>query len=97
MNLIKTAWLWLGHSSSDSAKFSLSLNAIFADVITYGTVAAGFANINLPFDLLTQLFDAIVTGVQACLMLISVIVTIVGFVRKIVSTVKGTNQVLNSQ
>ncbi len=94
---LKTAWIWLVYSSANPEKFSMSLKAGATALITYGTVAAGFAHVTLPFELLTQLFDTLIAGVQALLLLISLIVTAQGVWRKIASTVRGTNQVLNSQ
>jgi hypothetical protein len=49
----------------------------------------------LPSDLITQLIDGIVAGVQAALMLVSAIAAVIGLIRKIVTTFTGTNKVIN--
>jgi hypothetical protein len=97
MEYIRTAWYWLVFSANDPQKVSLSVKAFLITLLTYGTVLAGFAHITLPSELLTQLIDGIVMLVQAGFMLVSVVTTIVGLVRKIGMTFAGTNKVLNSQ
>lgn len=89
------AWNWLVWSSQDPTTVSLSVKAFLTAGVTYGTIAAGMAHISLPSDLLTQLVDAIVAIVQSALMLGSALLTVIGIIRKIKSTIDGTNKVFN--
>lgn len=97
MKYITLAWNWLVYSSANEQAFSITVKAFLTAIVTYGTVAAGLAHISLPSDLLTQLVDAVVSLFQSILLVVSSIVTVIAFVRKIKSTIDGTNKVINTQ
>lgn len=96
MNLIKTAWLWLVYSSADPQKFSLSVKAALTLALTYGSMAAGLAHIQVPSEMFTQLIDAVALLIQAIAFVVSSIVGIFAFYRKVQTTLDGTNQVINT-
>jgi hypothetical protein len=64
-------------------------------VITLLTVATGLGYVQLPSDLI-RLFASFVQVVQTIAILVTGIGTVVGLVRKIISTLDGSNAVLNS-
>jgi hypothetical protein len=94
MNFIKTAVAWLVFSSKDAQAISLSARGFLVLAATWVTIAAGFAHVQLPSDLLTQFIDSTVALIQGLLMIVSIVVTICGLIRKIARTIDGTNQVL---
>jgi hypothetical protein len=92
---LKIALDWLIFSSSNPQEVSLTEKAALITALTYGTTLAGFANVQLPNELLTELIGLIVSFVQNLLMFVSIGLGIVGLVRKIVTTFTGNNKVLN--
>jgi hypothetical protein len=96
MKFLQTVLLWLVFSSKDPEAIALTMKAGLPFVISLLTVAAGLGHVQLPSDLITQLFDAVLQVVQTIAILVTGIATIVGLVRKIISTLDGSNAILNS-
>lgn len=94
MKYLTSAWHWLVFSSANPQRVSLTLKAFLITLATYTTVLAGFAHIQLPSELITQVINGVVNVTQQLLMLVSTAVTVIGLVRKIATTFAGTNKVL---
>lgn len=87
--MIKKIWNWIILSSEDSTKLSLTLKSALTLLVTALTI------IGLPKAELGALADQIVTLVQDLLMVISAVTGVWGLMRKINTTMGGTNSVLN--
>lgn len=87
---------WIILSSRDSEKVSLTVKAFFTGLITVATILAGLSHITLPGDTLTAFADAGVTFVQAILLVVSSIATLYGLARKLWTSFRGTNAVINN-
>jgi hypothetical protein len=94
MNYLTLAWYWLVFSSNNAQNISLTLKGVLVAALTYATMLAGLANIQLPSETLTQLTDNLVLLVPL-LMAISYAVTIVCLARKVFKTFAGTNRSCN--
>lgn len=84
---MSTLWNWFVVSSANSSKWALTVKGILATVITVVTMIAGFAHVQVGD--LTPIADTIVAIVQALALVASLVVTLVGFVRKVVLTIRG--------
>lgn len=80
---------WIMLSSQDSTKVSLTLKSTLTLLVTALTI------IGLPKAELGTLADQIVTLVQGVLVVVSAATGVWGMVRKINTTMGGTNSVLN--
>jgi len=86
---------WLLYSSKDANKIGLTIKGLSAFVPTI-MVMFGLAQLNVSQDSVLGFIDAIAVLVTATLSVITAGLTVWGFVRKIISTFKGTNEVINS-
>ena len=89
-------WDWLVWSSANPNQLSLTVKGMLTGIVTLITVGLGVAHIPLPGGataLLSQIVDATVTAVQAIAGAVSAIAVVVGIIRKLVETVKGTHWV----
>ncbi len=86
---------WLVFSSKDSTKFSLALKSFGTLVITALTVVFRFYNVPMPTADLTAIVDTGIALTQAILMVVSFLTTLYGLFRKLWTTYKGTNAVIN--
>lgn len=96
LSKLKTVWNWLVLSSANPEATSLTVKAALTFVVTYATVFAGLAHVQLPGGQLTTLVDALVQFVQAVLMALSAAVAVYGAARKLWLTVSGKNPVVSS-
>ncbi len=87
---------WILLSSKDPNKVSLGIRATGAAFVTYIVFFAGLFHLNIGESELSGLIDALAQLAGLILQSITAVMAIVGFVRKIYSTIKGTNKVLNS-
>lgn len=94
MKYIQLAWSWLVYSSTNSAKLSASIKGAIATVLVVVSTLAGDVNISLLGDNVNQIIDGALAGVQALVGLVSSVYMVFGLVRKIVTTLKGTNAVI---
>jgi hypothetical protein len=94
MQYLKSGWNWLVFSSADPERISLFVKSVLMGVVTYATILAGLAHITLPSDIITQLIDSLVSIVQNVLMLVAALTGAVGLIRKIGTTIYGTNKVI---
>jgi hypothetical protein len=89
---------WLILSSVDPKSKSLAVKGILLSIIPYVIFLSGFTNIAVPdSDTLVVLADLFASIVQIVLTAVSLIVTLVGIIRKIYMTLEGTNKVLTAQ
>lgn len=95
MTVIKKVFAWLVFSSKNSAKISLSVKSALTFFVTMLTVWAGFAHIQLPTEALTQAVDDIIVFIQTAFLLISTASTIWGLLRKVWTSITGSNAVVN--
>lgn len=94
---IKKALAWLVLSSSDSTKVSMTVKYFLAGLVTVITILAGFAHVQIPGpEVFTQATDAIINMVQVFFTLVASIATAWGVIRKIILTIRGENDVVNS-
>lgn len=89
--MLKTAWLWLIKSSSDPQKMSLTVKSILVGVIPF------LALVGVDTSHLPQGVDFLVGAVEQALIIVSAVTALIGFARKLKTTVLGTNAVLNSR
>ncbi len=94
--IIKKVWLWLVLSSENPKKYSLTIKATLTAVVTMVTTFAGIAGIGLPQTDWAMLIDTILMIIQQFLTAIALIAGLVGLVKKVGSTIQGTNQVVNT-
>lgn len=93
-NFLNKIWVWLKFSSANPQEVSLTFKAALTAVLTALTVVLGFAHIQLPSDQLTAFMDAGVQLVQAVLLALASAMTVWGVLRKLWTTVRGTNAVI---
>lgn len=94
MKKIKTFFEWVVFSSKDPEKISLTLKGILGAGVTAATIGMNLAGVGGASEL-GQVVDALISAVQSFAVLVTSIMTVYGLVRKLYSTVKGENQVLN--
>jgi hypothetical protein len=87
---------WLIFSSKDPNKISLTIKATGATVATYIVFFAGLFHLNIGQSDLSSLIDALAQLAGLLLQAVTTVMAIVGFVRKIHTSITGENQVLNS-
>lgn len=92
---LKGAWNWLVLSSANPEATSLTVKASLTFIVTYATVFAGLAHVQLPSEQLTSLVSLLVQFVQAILMAVSAAVAIFGGARKLWLTISGKNPVVS--
>lgn len=96
MATIKRIIVWIGLSSANPEKTSLTVKSVLVWAATATTMAAGFAHINIPGqDALTHIIDAIVAFVQTALLFVSSATAVWGAARKVWTTIVDTNRVVN--
>lgn len=95
-NYISVALAWLLLSSKNPGGVSLSVKAALTAGVSWLTVLAGLGHIQLPSADLTTLIDAVVQITQTGLILIGLVASAFGIVRKIALTLQGNHAGLNS-
>ena len=85
---------WVLWSSKNADKISLTVKSILSGAIVVTLLQV--LKIDVPVDMFSATIDMFVTIIQEVGVVATAVVTIVGLVRKIVSTFKGTNDVLNT-
>ncbi len=87
-------WAWILLSSKDPAKTSLMIKSAGYASATYVIFFAGLFQKTVGADDLNVLTNNVANFVGLVLMGISVLSGIIGTLRKIIRTVRGTNQVI---
>lgn len=97
LNSFDNLWTWIMKSSADPTKVSSTIKWALTGIGTILTIAFGYTNYH-PFDVTdwNNAVDAIILSIQDILVALSAIGTVVGLVRKIILTMKGTNPVVGS-
>lgn len=90
-------WNWLVVSSSDPYKFSLTLKAGAATIISVLTIALGLAHIAVGGPDLTAISDSVIAVIQDLVVLVGALATVYGLIRKIIASVEGTHAGINAQ
>lgn len=86
---------WIVLSSADPAKLSLTVKGLLTMAVPFIITIAGLTNIHVPDEKgMTLIIDGIATAVQIILGIIGLAATLIGVIRKIVTTYNGTNEVL---
>lgn len=80
---------WVVYSSSNANQISLTIKGVLMTVAVLATQL-------LPIENLPELVESIAVFVQQALTLAGTLVVIGGGIRKIVTTIKGSNDVLNT-
>lgn len=93
---MKKFWAWLLLSSKDPAKASLTIKSILTASATYILFFTGLFHYTLGASDLTVIIDQIANVVGIILMLISGVTALWATVRKIILTILGSNEVVNS-
>lgn len=88
--------VWLVLSSKDPEKVSLTIKGILASVATYVVFFTSLFHLNFNVTDLTTIGDMISKIIEALLMIVSMVTALIGAVRKIKSTMNGTNEVINT-
>lgn len=94
MQIIKRFFGWLVYSSTNANQYALSIKGIGVAVIPTLIAVLGLAHVQADQSTIQQLFEAAAMIVQYFLGFIAAIMTVVGIIRKLVSTLSGTNEVL---
>lgn len=104
MNSFQKFIQWIVASSADPGKFSLAIKGFFASIATFALFAVGFFHFNLDVESITNIGSLVGNAVQATLTAISYISAAVstwalvyGGIRKIWTTLNGTNAVIVMQ
>lgn len=87
------AWILL--SSKNANNVSLTIKGILLSAVTYVVFFAGVFHLNLQATDLNNLIEAITKFIEWGLTGVSIISTAWGLIRKIITTIKGDNEVLN--
>lgn len=80
---------WLVYSSANANKYSTTIKGVLGSVIT------ALAFFNIPTDAFIPLVDIIVNTILAIAGAISALSVLFGAIRKVKTTLGGTNAVLN--
>ena len=91
---LKKAWDWIVKSSADAGKMSLMVKGILTAAIPTVVLLANFTNIQLESAELENIVALIAGLVFYIGSAVSTIMTIWGFIRKVFTTVMGTNAVI---
>lgn len=86
---------WIIYSSEDPAKISMTVKGILTAAIPTIIFVAKIFNVEIGSEDLTAFVDALVLFIGAVSMAVSAYMTVVGFFRKIFTTLTGNNAVLN--
>ncbi len=95
MQTIKKVIAWLVLSSKDPNRVALTMKGLLSGVVVYIVWGGGLFGLNLDPSQLGDFFEVLSKIVQLALTLFSVLGTGWGLLRKIWTTAKGTNAVLN--
>jgi len=85
---------WFIWSSKNADKISLTLKAILTGSVVISIFE--LLKISMPVDNFTDIIDQSVTIIQEAGVIVTSLVTVYGLVRKLVTTFKGTNDLLNT-
>lgn len=91
--MIQKAWQWLVYSSQDADKVSLFIKGL-AGFIPSVVLVLSVIHINVSGDNLAGFLQALAVLVTIAGSVVTAIITVLGFVRKIVSTAIGQNEVV---
>ena len=86
---------WLVFSSENADKWSLTIKGIAVSVVPIVISVSNLAHLQLQSGQLTSLFDGVASIVSALGVLVSSVIVVIGFVRKIIATITGDNAVIN--
>lgn len=86
---------WLVLSSADAGSLSLTVRGFLLGLVPTASLLLGLAHIKVGSDQLNSLVDGVVALLQAVLAVVSAVVFLVGLGRKLWTTFKGTNAVIN--
>ena len=86
---------WIVLSSKDPNKVSLMIKGLALGAVTWIVFFAGLFNVNLQPTDVALLIEEGAKLLEWALTGISIIMTVYGMIRKIVTTAKGENEVLN--
>lgn len=97
MNVLIGLWNWLVYSSANEEQVSLTVKGTLTGLATGLSVIWGFGHVGsiFPSDLVATLINNIITIIQETLLLVSTLTASYGLVRKLWTTLAGTNAVLN--
>lgn len=91
--MIKTIWNWLVWSSSNADKVSLTIKG-FASFIPTVVLFFTFLHLNVSSDSLSGVIDGIAVLVTSLGAVITAVVTVVAFLKKIYLTITNQNQAI---
>lgn len=89
-------WKWLVKSSANADKWSLTAKATLTGLIPSILYFSGLMNVQLDNELLTQFVNKISEVIVYLGGAVTAIAWIVGFCRKIITSIFGTNDVINN-
>lgn len=93
---MKKFWAWLVLSSNDPQKVSLTVKSVLTGLATYALFFTGLFHLNVGASDLSVFTDQIATLVGSVLTIVSCITGVYGFIRKIINTMSGRNEVINT-
>lgn len=94
--MLKKFWAWLLLSSSDPEKASLTIKSFGAAAATYIIFFAGLFHKTVGADDLNVLTNNVANFMGIALTAVSSIGAVIGIVRKIFTSLNGTNAVINT-
>lgn len=103
MTFLKNVWNWLVLSSNDPSKTSLFVKGILGSASVALLLVLGIFHYSVQPEQISNLIDLIVLAVNATLTAVSYVATAIalwatvwGAVRKLYTSLSGTNAVINS-
>ena len=93
--MIIKIWNWIVKSSANASNWSLTIKGLITLVPTV-VIFLNLVHVPITSDQITNLLQAVVELVTAVGALAGAIAAVYGFVRKIVLTIEGKNDVVNS-
>ena len=86
---------WLSYSSENANRWSLTIKGLAVTVVPIVIALANLTHVQVDNTQVTALFDGIAAVVSSLGLFIGSVIAVIGFARKIISTITGDNAVLN--
>lgn len=103
MDFIKKVWAWVVYSSANANNYSLALKGFLGVAVTVALTVIGFFHFNITPEQVNDLssgillaFNATMTALSYAVAAVSAWAAVWGTLRKLWTSVAGTNQVIAS-
>ena len=96
ITFLKKVSVWLAYSSVNAEKISLTFKGIATLLVPIVLYIANAYSLKLDNETVTRIIDATSSSIILLGGMIGTIMTTIGALRKIISTIRGTNEVIAS-